>query len=174
MKAEKIEITEEWLNELSRMPFVSRKCRFNLWLTLFLYIEKRGKTLHLLKAKSKKINPNKRRKKIPLLGTIKDFHNAAQSQNVLSQNQENMNASDGNFTMVNKGDIEIENTEENWVISYLTLKFICLKVLTNVKYNSQCFVYLFNLLNFQSTHRSQFLFHSQAYLAFVSCNNSWF
>jgi len=29
MKAEKIEITEEWLNELSRMPFVSRKFCFN-------------------------------------------------------------------------------------------------------------------------------------------------
>ena len=111
MKAEKIEITEEWLNELSRMPFVSRKFCFNLWLTLFLYIEKRGKTLHLLKAKSKKINPNKRRKKIPLLGSIKDYHNAAQNLNVPHQSQENMNASDGNFTMVNKGDIEIENSE---------------------------------------------------------------
>ena len=65
----------------------------------------------MLKAKSKKINPNKRRKKIPLLGSIKDYHNAAQNLNVPHQSQENMNASDGNFTMVNKGDIEIENSE---------------------------------------------------------------
>ena len=53
-------------------------------LNIYHNIEKKGKTLHLLKAKSKRINPNKRRKVIPLLGSIKDFHNAMQNQN---QNQ---------------------------------------------------------------------------------------
>ena len=41
------------------MPFVSRK---------------NGKMLNLLKASAKKINPNKRRKVIPILGNIKNFH----------------------------------------------------------------------------------------------------
>ena len=33
-----------------------------------------GKTLHLLKSSSKKIEKNKKRKTIPLLGTIQDWH----------------------------------------------------------------------------------------------------
>jgi hypothetical protein len=37
-------------------------------------VEKKGKTLHLLKASSKKINPHKKRKIIPLLGGIREFH----------------------------------------------------------------------------------------------------
>ena len=41
------------------MPFVSRK---------------NGKMLNLLKASAKKISPNKRRKVIPLLGSIKKYH----------------------------------------------------------------------------------------------------
>ena len=43
-----------------------------------MILGKNGKTLNLLKASAKKINPNKRRKIIPLMGTIKDFHNAAE------------------------------------------------------------------------------------------------
>ena len=33
----------------------------------------------MLKASAKKINPTKKRIKIPLMGTIKDFHQAQQS-----------------------------------------------------------------------------------------------
>jgi len=42
-------------------------------------IEKNGKTLNLLKASAKKINPNKKRKKIPLIGTIKEYKVALES-----------------------------------------------------------------------------------------------
>ena len=36
--------------------------------------KKNGKMLNLLKASSKKINPNKRKKVYPLLGNIKHYH----------------------------------------------------------------------------------------------------
>ena len=38
-----------------------------------LSIEKKGKTLHLLKASSKKISPKKKRKIYPILGTIQKY-----------------------------------------------------------------------------------------------------
>jgi hypothetical protein len=56
------------------MPFLSRKFTPNLFPKPYLNIEKKGKTLHLLKASSKKINPHKKRKVIPLLGRIGEFH----------------------------------------------------------------------------------------------------
>lgn len=70
MKEQTIRITDEWYNELKSMPFSSKK---------------NGKMLNLLKASSKVINRNKRRKVIPLLGNIRDYHasrpvSAAQSQ----------------------------------------------------------------------------------------------
>ena len=58
-KKQTIKATDEWYEELQKMPFVSRK---------------NGKMLNLLKASAKKINPNKRRKVIPILGNIKKFH----------------------------------------------------------------------------------------------------
>jgi hypothetical protein len=56
------------------MPFLSRKFSSYLFPNPNINIEKKGKTLHLLKASSKRINPNKKRKIIPLLGSIKEFH----------------------------------------------------------------------------------------------------
>ena len=55
------------------MPFISCKYGYTYQLTLSYIIEKPGKTLHLLKASSKRFNPTKKRLKIPLLGTIKEF-----------------------------------------------------------------------------------------------------
>ena len=52
---------------------------------MFWLLEKKGKTLHLLKASSKKINPNKKRKVVPLLGTIQDFFKASKSKPQVSQ-----------------------------------------------------------------------------------------
>ena len=76
MEAQKIKATDEWINELSRMPFLSCKYILNKAIICISYIEKRGKTLHLLKASSKKINAHKKRKKIPILGSIKEYMDA--------------------------------------------------------------------------------------------------
>ena len=54
-------MTDEWYDNLKAMPFTSKKA---------------GKMLNLLKASAKPINKNKRRKAIPLLGKIGDFHKA--------------------------------------------------------------------------------------------------
>ena len=76
MKKHTIRATPEWIEELDKMPFISSKYLNILKFNLIYLIGKNGKTLNLLKASSKKINPNKRRKIIPLLGTIKEFQNA--------------------------------------------------------------------------------------------------
>ena len=62
------------------MPFISSKYDLSIPSHILYFIEKPGKTLHLLKASSKKINPNKKRLKIPLLGSIKEFHTASKSK----------------------------------------------------------------------------------------------
>ena len=71
-------------------------------------IEKNGKTLHLLKASAKKINPSKKRKIIPLLGSIKDFHAADEKQKEEVKQEENPNQQ--NFTI---GVTNEEEDEEN-------------------------------------------------------------
>ena len=58
------------------MPFISSKLILILKLTQLLCIEKNGKTLNLLKASSKKINPKKKRKVVPIFGSIKMYHEA--------------------------------------------------------------------------------------------------
>ena len=63
-------MTDEWAQELQSMPFTSQK---------------KGKFLNLLKASAKPINKNKKRKVIPLLGSIKDYHNAPISDPKTSQ-----------------------------------------------------------------------------------------
>jgi hypothetical protein len=67
------------------MPFLSCKYFSLSFPNPHLTTEKQGKTLHLLKASSKKINPHKKRKIIPLLGSIKDFHKNAESQSQKNQ-----------------------------------------------------------------------------------------
>jgi hypothetical protein len=42
-------------------------------LYLFSFLEKNGKTLHLLKQSSKKIKTDKPRRKIPVLGSFQEF-----------------------------------------------------------------------------------------------------
>ena len=82
-----IKATDEWYEELQKMPFLSSKYHQHLSTNLYISIAKRGKTLHLLKASSKKIKSQKRRKVIPLLGSIKDYQVLQQSQSQ-SQQQE--------------------------------------------------------------------------------------
>lgn len=79
-----MKVTDEWWEELQKMPFVSSKWFDVVWLTEFWIIGKNGKTLHLLKASAKKINPNKRRKVIPLLGSISEFHAVNKSESGLN------------------------------------------------------------------------------------------
>ena len=52
-------MTDEWYDMLKAMPFTSKKS---------------GKMLNLLKASAKPISKNKKRKIVPLLGKIGDFH----------------------------------------------------------------------------------------------------
>ena len=54
-------MTDEWYDMLKSMPFTSKKS---------------GKMLNLLKASAKPISKNKKRKIVPLLGKIGDFHKA--------------------------------------------------------------------------------------------------
>ena len=80
VKKQTIRATDEWWEELQRMPYISRKYNCFWWFNEWFYIEKNGKTLNLLKASAKKINPNKKRKVIRLLGTITDYHVANQAE----------------------------------------------------------------------------------------------
>ena len=57
-KAKSIEISPEWEAQLKALPFLSQKS---------------GKTIHLLKASSKATASGKKRKKIPVLGSIKHY-----------------------------------------------------------------------------------------------------
>ena len=57
-KAKTIEISAAWEAELRALPYLSQKS---------------GKTIHLLKSSSKAIAGGKKRKKIPVLGSIKHY-----------------------------------------------------------------------------------------------------
>ena len=57
-KAKSIEISAEWEAELKALPFLSQKS---------------GKTIHLLKARSKKIQSGRKRRKVETLGTFADY-----------------------------------------------------------------------------------------------------
>ena len=61
---------------------------------MILSTEKNGKTLNLLKASAKKINPHKKRKVIPLLGNIKNWHATVdifKKESKKKEEQENQN-----------------------------------------------------------------------------------
>ena len=61
-------------------------------LTVVLFIEKNGKTLHLLKTGSKKIKAEKTRKKIPIQGTFQDWKDSKKKSN-LNISQQSMSQS---------------------------------------------------------------------------------
>ena len=84
-----IKATDEWIAELQNLPFKSCKYIVQSLIYVFIISEKNGKTLHLLKQSAKTITSSKKRKIVPLLGSIKDFHAASQNANAMSQN--NMN-----------------------------------------------------------------------------------
>ena len=47
--------------------------------------EKSGKTLHLLKSGSKPIKPGTKRKQIPVLGSLKDYHDSKKKPSAQGQ-----------------------------------------------------------------------------------------
>ena len=65
MQKETIEISHEWWEKLTSIPFVSCKnhLRFN-----FSCIEHKGKTLHLLKQKAKEVPQQRKRRKLTVYG----------------------------------------------------------------------------------------------------------
>ena len=89
MKPQAIKATDEWLNALKELPYKSRKLLILSFLIVSICIEKNGKTLYLLKQSSKIISSKKKRKVVPLLGTIKDYHAARQNATVIPQLQTN-------------------------------------------------------------------------------------
>ena len=73
--------------------------------------------MHLLKAGSKRIKPREKRKKIPILGSIKEFRFAESQFQSESQSQQNLSQSQTSFVAVDKPDIEIENLDgKKWFI----------------------------------------------------------
>ena len=105
-KNQTIKATDAWYEELQKMPFVSSRYYDILQLIELLIIGKNGKTLNLLKASAKKINPNKRRKIIPLMGSIKDFHTAIEKESQANQIQSQQNMPNENFTIHAKSEFE--------------------------------------------------------------------
>ena len=79
-KRHAIKATDEWYEALNNLPFKSSKFPCLLWFTECWHIEKKGKTLHLLKQSSKKIRHGKKKKVIPILGTIQAYHSARNDQ----------------------------------------------------------------------------------------------
>ena len=76
-KDEIIAISKFWEEELKSMPYLS--CKYFILSfahQMFIFIEKSGKTLHLLKQSSKKIQTGKKRKKIAILGTLQDWQDS--------------------------------------------------------------------------------------------------
>ena len=68
-------------NHVSCYMFMPNRC--------FPISEKNGKTLHLLKQSAKTIASSKKRKTVPLLGSIKDYHMASQNATGMSQHEMN-------------------------------------------------------------------------------------
>ena len=94
------------------MPFISCKYYITLILSTLYTIEKPGKTLHLLKASSKKINPHKKRVKVPLLGTIKEFHSASKAKSSLFNGLRDPTLSQSNYTIIGKDDVNENEMED--------------------------------------------------------------
>ena len=68
------------------MPYLSCKYSFVIFHLSDNYIvaEKSGKTMHLLKRGSKRIATGKQRKKVAILGTLKDWQNSQNSGSQLN------------------------------------------------------------------------------------------
>ena len=60
-----MEITDDWLEKLQAIPYISRK--FTLMINPS--VERRGRTVHLLRQKSKDVPQARKRRKIDLLST---------------------------------------------------------------------------------------------------------
>ena len=73
-KQEAIELTDEWYSVLEQMPYNSRKYLPMMMLTIA--IGKSGKTLHLLKKKSKARVGGQKRRKIEIAGTLAEYQAA--------------------------------------------------------------------------------------------------
>ena len=64
--ADSIEVNDEWWDKLQQLPFKS--CKYNYICNV--YVEHKGRTLHLLKQKSKAVPQDRKRKKVELFGTL--------------------------------------------------------------------------------------------------------
>ena len=79
--------TDDMFNELQDMPFQSSKYKIFHQFTNFISIGKNGKTWALLKAGTKRHISRKKRKVIPLFGTLKQYKDS-KSKPVVDSNAE--------------------------------------------------------------------------------------
>ena len=73
---------------MKNIPFKSCKSLLITILISYINIEKNGKKLYLLKQKAKTISAKKKRKVVPLLGSIQDYLKAEKNVTVIPQNGE--------------------------------------------------------------------------------------
>ena len=73
MKEKTIEADPNWVEELKNMPFKSSKFILPNFDHSILSVGKNGKFIHLLKKKSKTKISRKKRKVVPILGSIKEY-----------------------------------------------------------------------------------------------------
>ena len=75
LQSQTIKISKFWEEELKSMPYLSRKYHpfFLKTTTPINFIEKNGKTLHLLKSKAKPTATDRQRKKIPIKGSFVQY-----------------------------------------------------------------------------------------------------
>ena len=70
-KEEAIEVTDEWMEVLKAMPYNSSK--YNNIVVLTILVEKAGKTIHLLKKKSKVRVGGQKRRKVALIYSFEEY-----------------------------------------------------------------------------------------------------
>ena len=75
--AQNVVVTEDWWQKLTAVPFIS--CKYPLPAADVFVAENPGRTLHLLKAKSKPVPQARKRRKIALAGTPAEFREYMES-----------------------------------------------------------------------------------------------
>ncbi len=90
MEAQAIEVTEGWLEQLKAVPFVSCKSIF----VCDSFVARKGKTIHLLKMASKPVPQERKRRKISIIATPKEFLAAKEE---VKREDEDMPSARGTF-----------------------------------------------------------------------------
>ena len=71
-------MTDEWMEVLKAMPYNSSK--YNTIVVLIILVEKAGKTIHLLKKKSKVRVGGQKRRKVAIIYSFEEYKRQRDSQ----------------------------------------------------------------------------------------------